>query len=71
MTGQDKSFNQKLYDEIETFVKDKDMSVRQFRDLVVSLVRELVGDKRPLNDSFEHGWNACRTEILSRLEEGK
>jgi hypothetical protein len=73
---QDKGFREKVRAEVDQAVVK---STDYITDRIVSLVRELVPNEATsgVNDKFEvfpqgeedAGWNDCRTEILSRLEE--
>jgi hypothetical protein len=84
MTKQDKGFREKVQAEIRNVILNG-IDSYEATDRIVSLVRELVPNEQadpsdPLGGmnptesedaAAVYGFNKCRTEILSRLEEGK
>lgn len=74
---QDNGFREKVKEVLHDVWIDK-LTQDEATDRIVSLVRELIptddGSVRKTDD-YSDGWlggyEACRTEILSRLEEGK
>jgi hypothetical protein len=65
-TNQDGGFRQKLNKILSELVMDENSCPSVASDRIVSLVRELVA-----SDGGSLESNIARTEILSRLEEGK
>jgi len=82
-TNQDGGFRQKLNKILSELVMDENSCPSVASDRIVSLVRELVPNEQadpsdPLGGmnptesedaAAVYGFNKCRTEILSRLEE--
>jgi hypothetical protein len=71
MTKQDKGFRAELLEilnEGSKYPSYRMLTPNEQADRIVSLVRELVPERA---DGLNPAWNACRTEILSRLEEEK